>query len=159
MEPRSSVVALQNFEKFYGFISVVYESLIKKMWSTSFLQGEFTPCYTRQFLLQLGCIASYENNCSCNTPFSQLAKQQNVALQVARKVGLSSTFRNVARQIAACNMSSAICNVFHSSSLRCKPQEKLPRLTWPYSPRSCARIRLLKLKPPNVCEVLLRMFI
>ena len=35
------------------------------------------------------CIASCENNCPCNTPFSQLAMQQNVALQVARKVELN----------------------------------------------------------------------
>ena len=113
--------------------------------------------------------------------------QQNVALRVARKVELSSTFRNVARQVAACDMSittcnaillkganqsasfargrfqaggrrksckqfpagafqvakkiyfmrtcdppSATCNVFQSSSLRCKMQEKLPRVAWPF---------------------------
>ena len=86
------------------------------------------------------CIASCENNCSCNTPFSRLAMQQNVALQVARKVELSSTFRNVARQVAACKMSSATCNVFHSSSLRCKLQEKLPRVTWPYSLRDLSPV-------------------
>ena len=85
------------------------------------------PCYTRQFFLHaLTCNAT-----TCNTPFSKLAMQQNVALQVARKVELSSTFRNVARQVAACNMSSATCNVFHPSSLRCKLQEKLPHVTWP----------------------------
>ena len=55
--------------------------------------------------------------------FSQLAMQQNVALQVARKVELSSTFRKVARQVVACNMSGVTCNVLHSSSLR-KLQEK-----------------------------------
>ena len=93
------------------------------------------PCYTRQFFLQLATghkrgIASCENNCSCKTPFSQLAMQQNVALQVARKVELS-TFRNIARQVAVCNMSRATCNIFHSSSLRCKLQEKLPGITWP----------------------------
>ena len=36
--------------------------------------------------------------------------QQNVALRVARKVEISSTFRDVARQIAACDMSTATCN-------------------------------------------------
>ena len=85
------------------------------------------------FICLKGCIESFENNCPCNTPFLQLTiMQQNVALQVARKVELSSTFRNVARQVAACNMSSATCNVFHSPSLRCKLQEKLPHVTWPY---------------------------
>ena len=38
--------------------------------------------------------------------------QQNVALQVARKVELSSTFRNVARQVAACNMSTQLAMLF-----------------------------------------------
>ena len=87
------------------------------------------PCYTTKFFLQLATqqtlhsVASCENNCPCNTPFSQLAMQQNVALQVARKVELSSSFRNVARQVAACNMSCATCNVHQSSSLRCKLKE------------------------------------
>ncbi len=54
--------------------------------------------------------SSCEKNCTCNTPFLQLAMQQNVALQVAEKVELSSTFRNVARQVAACNISSTTCN-------------------------------------------------
>ena len=56
-----------------------------------------------------------------NTPFSQLAMPQDVALQEE----LSFTFRNVATQVAACNMSSATCNAFHSSSLCCKLQEKM----------------------------------
>ena len=38
--------------------------------------------------------------------------QKNVALQVARIVELSSAFRNVARQVAARNMSFATCNFF-----------------------------------------------
>ena len=42
--------------------------------------------------------------------FCNLQRQQNVALRVARKGEISSTFRNVARQIAACDMSTAICN-------------------------------------------------
>ena len=53
-----------------------------------------------------------ENNCPCNIPFSQLAMQQNVALQVARKVELSSTFRNVAKQVVACNMSAQLAMFF-----------------------------------------------
>ena len=47
----------------------------------------------------------------CNTPFSQPAMQQNVALQVAAKVEQSSTFPNVVRQVAACTISSATCNI------------------------------------------------
>ena len=44
--------------------------------------------------------------------------QQNVALEVARKVELSSTFRSVAKQVAAWNMLSAKSwNVFHSPSV------------------------------------------
>ena len=122
---------------------------------------------------------------SCVTPqFCNLQRQQNVALRVARKVEISLTFRNVARQVAACDMSiatcnailwklgnqstssarkrfqaggervvnnfqlercklrknianvwhrtpSATCNVFQSSPLRDKLQEKLPRVAWP----------------------------
>ena len=40
----------------------------------------------------------------------QYAMQQNVALQVAGKVEISSVFRNVARQVASCDMSIANCN-------------------------------------------------
>ena len=36
--------------------------------------------------------------------------QQNVALQVTGKVELSFSFRNVARQVAACDMSIVTCN-------------------------------------------------
>ena len=68
---------------------------------------------------QQHCLASFKNNCPCNTLFLQFAMQQNVSLQAARKVELSSTFRNIARQVAACNMSS------------CKFQENLPYTTWP----------------------------
>ncbi len=46
---------------------------------------------------------------SCNTPFSQPAMQQIVALQIAEKVELSSSFPIVARQVAVCNTSSASC--------------------------------------------------
>ena len=117
-----------------------------------------------------------KKNCPSNTPFSQPAMQQNVALQVVGKLKVSSTCHNVARQVAACNMSIATCNtillksanqsvslvmviaeiydisgfvasceqkfracdipsatctVLQSSSLRCKLQKKLPRVTWP----------------------------
>ena len=44
-------------------------------------------------------------------PFLQPAMKQNVALRVAGKVELSSTFPNVARQVAACDMSIATCDV------------------------------------------------
>ena len=54
-----------------------------------------------------------------------------VALRVARKVERPSTFRNVSRQVA--NVWHPLCNLkgFFSLSLRCKLQEKLPRVTWP----------------------------
>ena len=54
-----------------------------------------------------------------------------VELRVARKVERPSTFRNVARQVAC--VQHPLCNLegFYSSSLRCKLQEKLPRVTWP----------------------------
>ena len=42
--------------------------------------------------------------------FCNLQMQQKVALRVARKVELSSPFRNVARQVAACDMSIVTCN-------------------------------------------------
>ena len=45
--------------------------------------------------------------------FPATCNATNIVLQVARKVELSSTFRNIARQVAVCNMSSATCNVFH----------------------------------------------
>ncbi len=41
--------------------------------------------------------------------------QQNVALQVAEKVELFSTFRKVAWQAAECNISSATCNAIVST--------------------------------------------
>ena len=51
----------------------------------------------------------------------------NVALQVAKTIaGVTPHFCNAARQVAGCNMSSATCNVFHSSSLGCKLQKNLP---------------------------------
>ena len=42
--------------------------------------------------------------------FCNLQRQQNVALRVAREVEISLTFRNVAKQVAACNMSIATRN-------------------------------------------------
>ena len=42
--------------------------------------------------------------------FCNLQRQQNVALRVAREVEISLTFRNVARQVAACGMSTATCH-------------------------------------------------
>jgi len=68
-----------------------------------------------QFFLQLATQPTLhcklQKNCMCNTPFSQPAMQQNVALQVAAKVEQSSTFPNVVRQVAACTISSATCNI------------------------------------------------
>ena len=42
--------------------------------------------------------------------FYNLQRQQNVALRVAIKVEISSTFRNLARHVAACDMPIATCN-------------------------------------------------
>ena len=62
-------------------------------------------CCMRQFFLQLATQqmlhCSFPQKSPSNTPFLQPAMQQNVALQVAGRVELSSTFCNVARQVAA----------------------------------------------------------
>ena len=42
--------------------------------------------------------------------FCNLQRQRNVALRVARKVEISSTFRNLARQVAVCDMPIVTCN-------------------------------------------------
>ena len=82
--------------------------------------------FSANFQHNKGCIASCENNCPCNTPFSQLAMQQNVALQVPRKVELTSTLRKVARQVATCNMFSTVnLQRFSYVILRCKSHEKI----------------------------------
>ena len=67
--------------------------------------GNF-PCNLSQQMY----FASWEKDFTCNTPFLQPAMQQNIALQVARKVELSSTFCNIARQGSAYYMSFTICN-------------------------------------------------
>ena len=56
------------------------------------------------------CVATCKNDFSCNTPFLQPAMQQNAVLRVSGKVELSSTFRNVARKVATCDMSIKNCN-------------------------------------------------
>ena len=63
-------------------------------------------------------------------PFSQPANATKCCVASCRKSRITSTFHNVARQVAACNMSSATCNVLQSSSLQVAG--KLPRVTWPY---------------------------
>ena len=40
---------------------------------------------------------------SCDAPCLQLVSQRKIALQVAEKVEAASTFRNVTRQVAACD--------------------------------------------------------
>ena len=65
-----------------------------------------------QLVSQLCCKTSCRKNCACDIPSLQLATQQNVALQVAGKVELSSTFRNVARQVATCDMSMQLVSQF-----------------------------------------------
>ena len=46
---------------------------------------------------------------SCDTPCLQLVSQRTIALQVAEKVEAASTFRNVTRQVAACDTPTATC--------------------------------------------------
>ncbi len=58
-----------------------------------------------------------------STPFKQPA-MQHVLLQVAEKVELSSTFLIVARQVAACNISSAIYNAIVLESANQSPSTK-----------------------------------
>ena len=78
------------------------------------------------------CIVSCVNNCPCDTPFSQLAilMQQNIALQVARKVELSSILLTLGDKLLRVTCPAHEMNVL---DMRCKLQEKLPRVTWPYS--------------------------
>ena len=85
--------------------------------------------FFQQPATQRRCETSCGRNCACNTPSSQLVSQRKIASRVAGKLNKSSTFRSVARSVVACNMSSATCLAMPSSSLRCKLQEKLPRVT------------------------------
>ena len=48
---------------------------------------------------------------TCNTPFLQPIS--SVTLQVTRKIELSSTLRNVARQVAARDISQQLATQFH----------------------------------------------
>ena len=56
----------------------------------------------------------WHKNFACNIPFVQPVMQHFLALRCIRKIELSSTFRNVWRQVAACDMSNAICNIILS---------------------------------------------
>ena len=42
---------------------------------------------------------------------------RNIALQVAEKVEAASTFRNATRQVAACDILTATCNIFFSAKI------------------------------------------
>ena len=53
-------------------------------------------------------LASCQKHFTCHTPFIQPAMAQNNALRVARKVKLSSTFCNIASQVAKHDMSIAL---------------------------------------------------
>lgn len=58
------------------------------------------------------CVVSCKKVFTFNTPFIQTVMQQNVVLQGSRKVDLSSTFRYIVIQVAACDMSMATWNTF-----------------------------------------------
>ena len=96
------------------------------------------PCYARRFPLQPAtqrhCEASCRRNCACNTPSLQLATtQRKIAKQVARKVEQSSDFRNVAKPVAACNISSTTCFARYCRNYGAggrKSHSKLSILTW-----------------------------
>ena len=64
-------------------------------------------------------------HCTCGIPSLQLAMQR-----VARKEQ-SSTFRDVARQFAVCNIPTATCHAMLLSSLRDTLEEMLHRVTRP----------------------------
>ena len=78
----------------------------RKMTKAHFTRGNFS--WNSQHNKR--CIASCPKNCPCNTLFLQPVIKENVALQVVRKVEASSTFRSVAKKVAACDMSSTTCN-------------------------------------------------
>ena len=73
------------------------------------------------------CIVGFPKKFRSNPQFSQPAMQRNVALQVAGKVELSSTFRNVARQVAAYNIASATCKAILSKSANQSVGKWLPQ--------------------------------
>ena len=64
-------------------------------------------------------------------PCLQLATQQNVPRQGARKLEASGTFCDIARQSAACHMAPALCHATLTSTLRGTFQEMLHCVTLP----------------------------
>ena len=83
-----------------------------------------------QHSLQLATLRDkLQNKIALDIPSLQLGTQQNVSLQVARKVKASGTFRDVARQSAVCDMASAACHATLTSTLRDTLREILYRVT------------------------------
>ena len=82
--------------------------------------------YTSSIHLQLATLRDkVRNKIALDIPSLQLATQQNISLQFARKVEASCTFRDVARQSAACDMAIAACHATLTSTLRDTLQEML----------------------------------
>ena len=78
------------------------------------------PCYTKQFFLQL---ATHNTPfCNCNCCVASCKKSRTTLYFFA------ATLRD---KLLAWNIPSAAWKVFYSSSLRCKLQEKLLRVSWP----------------------------
>ena len=70
------------------------------------------PCYTRQFYSAiLKCNAKSELQRKQRVQYTslQLATQQKIVKQVAEKVEQSSTFRILAKPVAACNIYKGTC--------------------------------------------------
>ena len=83
-----------------------------------------------QHSLQLATLRDkLQNKIALDIPSLQLETQQNVSLQVARKVEASGTFRDVARQSAVCDMASQVCHATLTSTLRDTLREILYRVT------------------------------
>ena len=76
-------------------------------------------------------------NCGCDIPSLRLATQKNVSLQVARKGEASSTFRDVAKQSAACNKATTTCHATLTSTLPGTFQEMLHCVTLPLNVTTC----------------------
>ena len=81
---------------------------------SSFSKPVSMPCYTRYFFLQLAT----QQTLHCRLPKKFTSEHAIFAtcnaskccVASCKKVELSSTFRNAARQVAAFDMQSAICN-------------------------------------------------
>ena len=76
-----------------------------------------------------------ESVAACDTCNTILLKWANQSASFARgrfqDRGRSKARWKLRKKLRTCDILSATCNVFQSSSLRCKLYGKLPRVTWP----------------------------